>query len=302
MSRLSNDWIRANYGTACRIPRVRVQIGSGCSRAVHADAAPIFHALGVTFDSFGYEVNSCSCYACRFIKGSTTRSSHSWAISSDVNPRLNPWGPWVGGRLVTNLPPELIHYIETELVTVDDGIPVLFWGGRWGRPDPMHFQVIASPAEIAGGIRSPEGVSMSRYFHAGDTGPHVGEMQVRLKATGRDIGAFGPAGDGIDEDSGNADGTGRTMTALADYQRTAGIVEYVKTADGWIEQERGLYAGPRTWASISTGPKGPPGPRGEDGAAGSQGPAGPQGREGPAGPPGPQPTRATFGYDEGSSP
>lgn len=300
MSRLSNTWIEAKYPHRCSPPRVRVQIGQGCSRSVHRDAAVIFHALGLTFDMFGYPVRSCGCYACRRIKGSTKWSSHSWAISDDVNPGQNPWAPWVGGRLVTNLPDELILYVEKELVTVDAGLPVLFWGGRWNRYDPMHFQVIASPAETAGGIRSPEGVSMSRYFFAGDTGPHVGEIQVRLKATGRDIGTWGPLGDGVDEDSGKPDGTGDTMSALADYQRTAGIVEYLKKPEGWVEQASGIYAGPRTWGALGRGVKGETGPRGEDGTQGSQGPTGPQGREGPEGPPGPQPTSATFGYNEGS--
>ena len=121
---------------------------------------------------------------------------------------------------------------------------------------------------------------MSRYFFAGDTGPHVGEVQARLVATGRNIGTWGPAGDGIDEDSGNPDGSGDTMAALADYQRTAGVAEYVKKPEGWIEQPAGIYAGPRTWAALGLGPKGETGSRGADGAAGSQGPAGPQGREG----------------------
>ncbi len=302
MSRLSNSWIEAHYPTRCAPPLERVRIGTGCSRRVHRDAVPIFHALGLAFDMFGYTVDSCGVYNCRKIKGSTKWSSHSWAIPTDVNPRRNPWGPWVGGKLVTDLPDELIRYIEHDLVTVDAGLPVVFWGGRWNRPDPMHFQSIASPAEIAGGINSPEGVSMSRYFFAGDTGPHVGEVQARLVATGRNIGTWGPAGDGIDEDSGNPDGSGDTMAALADYQRTAGVAEYVKKPEGWIEQPAGIYAGPRTWAALGLGPKGETGSRGADGAAGSQGPAGPQGREGPVGPRGPQPTSANFGYDEGSSP
>ena len=295
MSRLSNSWIETHYPTRCNVPRVKVLIGDGGTYGwVHRDAAVIFEALSLVFIAWGYEVRSAGSYNCRRIKGSRTWSSHSWAVSDDINPDTNPWAPWVGGRLVTDLPDDLIAYVESELVTVSGGLPVLFWGGRWNRHDPMHFQTIATPAETAAGINTPSGGIVSQYVRQGSSGPGVGELQAHLIGQGFDLGRWGPLNDGLDESYG-----GDTTAALAQWQNALGIIEYLNVSGSWVGQTPGTYAGPRTWAKLGAqgnkgepGADGAPGPRGERGPGGALGPPGPKGEEGelgltgPAGPKG----------------
>lgn len=65
------------------------------------------------------------CYNYRQVKASSKVSTHAWGISVDINTRSNPLGavPQMDQRIVS--------------VFADHGF---VWGGRWSRPDGMHFQ------------------------------------------------------------------------------------------------------------------------------------------------------------------
>lgn len=89
-------------------------------------------------------------YNCRQIAGSSKWSLHSYAIALDLNPSRNPRGT----PLTTDMPSALYEWAEG-CVTADSGVRVFAWGGRWKNPDPMHYQINASPNELAEGIKYP---------------------------------------------------------------------------------------------------------------------------------------------------
>ncbi len=65
------------------------------------------------------------CYCFRRMRGGSRLSTHSWGIAIDLNPDTNPLGSQ------GDMAPELVELFEEFGFT---------WGGRFSRPDPMHFQ------------------------------------------------------------------------------------------------------------------------------------------------------------------
>ena len=72
------------------------------------------------FDYYG------GCFAFRLMRGRQELSTHSWAIAIDINPHIAPLGGDPAGQ-----PVFIVKAFERR------GFE---WGGRWSRPDPMHFQ------------------------------------------------------------------------------------------------------------------------------------------------------------------
>jgi len=67
-------------------------------------------------------------YCWRSQRGGSKLSVHCWGAAIDLNPSTNQLGT------VGNMAPEVIAAFESA---------GWFWGGRWRRPDPMHFQFCA---------------------------------------------------------------------------------------------------------------------------------------------------------------
>lgn len=65
------------------------------------------------------------CYAARAQRGSSKPSLHLWGAAIDLNPSTNHMGT------AGDMSPELVKVFDDHGWT---------WGGRFGRPDPMHFQ------------------------------------------------------------------------------------------------------------------------------------------------------------------
>lgn len=72
------------------------------------------------FDYYG------GCFAFRLMRGRNKLSTHSWAISIDLNPHLASLGGDPSGQ-----PEFIVTAFERR------GFE---WGGRWRRPDGQHFQ------------------------------------------------------------------------------------------------------------------------------------------------------------------
>jgi len=89
-------------------------------------------------------------YNCRLIAGSSQFSLHSYGVALDLNPSVNPRGL----PFRSDIPASLFDWAE-ECVTADTDARIFQWGGRWSNPDPMHFQINASPNELAEGIKYP---------------------------------------------------------------------------------------------------------------------------------------------------
>ena len=108
-------------------------------------------------------------YACRMITGGTNYSLHAYGIALDINWQSNPYGP----TLITDMPQGMVD--EIKAIRTNDGDVVWRWGGDYsGNKDAMHYEVVASPAELTAGIAG-----------AGGTQPPEGEFVVDAEAAKR---------------------------------------------------------------------------------------------------------------------
>lgn len=232
-TRGSTLWRQSTWGLACQPDIVAMAIYAGgprfqCDRRTRE----AFTRLGAVFLKHGYVVRSAGCYNCRKITGGTTPSSHSWATSLDVNEDTNPYRT---DRLVTDIPEWVIADVYG--IRTVEGVQAFRWGGDWdGRPevpnsnyDAMHFEIVATPAELARGfsLSAPgDATNVLAYpvIRRGAKGPVVIRLQ-QLLALGNTTGSgeFGP----------------RTEQAVLLYQRSRGLA-----VDGIV--------GHGTWTALLT--------------------------------------------------
>lgn len=164
---------------------VTVEVNDGSGRVVAR--FPVRRKLARLLDllldhcarqGYGFQANQCGGFNCRKIAGTNSPSNHSWGKAIDINWNLNPHRR----PLTTNIPRWMIDLLERY---------GWGWGGRWSKPDAMHFEVTASPAEmdrqterafreLGGG-----GGQVSRpTLRIGSDGPAVRELQQLLNAHG----------------------------------------------------------------------------------------------------------------------
>lgn len=236
MSRSTQD-LRGLWGPACTghyVPRTLVP---GVKVEVDARAVEAVSALGTVMLSHNYHVrqSDTGAFNCRKIAGSNNFSLHAYGIAVDVNWSTNPLRT---DKLVTDMSKTMIADIRA--VRTKGGHEVWRWGGDWDanpatphtKYDAMHFEVVASPAELALGIdwntvlqRKPDPAVPSTWpvLHPGDRGPAVAELQRRLGLE-TDDGIYGP----------------RTGLAIQQFQLTRGL-----HVDGIV--------GLATWTAVLTG-------------------------------------------------
>lgn len=82
----------------------------------------------------------CWGYNYRKIEGSNVWSKHAYALAVDLNAPDNPLGV-PPEQVMTKVQIDQCHALEQE----SDG--VLRWGGDFGRPDPMHWEIIGTPEQ-----------------------------------------------------------------------------------------------------------------------------------------------------------
>lgn len=150
----STQELRDLWGPACK------SIGRGILEA--------YIALDLILRKYGYAPRKgvTGAFNCRQITGGAKYSLHAYgpestftfwtgvkvamAIAVDINWDKNPYGP----RLVTDMPRAMVDEI-CALRTLT-GHPVWRWGGYYsGNKDAMHFEIVASPSELAAGMRVP---------------------------------------------------------------------------------------------------------------------------------------------------
>lgn len=78
-------------------------------------------------------------YVNRTVRGEEAKSNHAFGLAIDVNALSNPLGT------AGDMPAEVVEQWE-----IEGGA----WGGRWSRPDPMHFETHLTPEEIRRRYRS----------------------------------------------------------------------------------------------------------------------------------------------------
>lgn len=190
MIRGSDRWRREAWGQPCNMDHiVSVTWPSGARLWVHKDAVAAFTLLGDILHRHNYIARPAvtGAYNCRKITGGRSMSSHAWGIAADVNWDTNPYG----GDLVTDMPASMIDAILA--VRTRKGVPVFRWGGHFrSSKDAMHFEIIATPQELAEGLDGPvENPDVGNpVLKKGDRGMHVSRLQAALNISGPDI--FGP--------------------------------------------------------------------------------------------------------------
>jgi hypothetical protein len=122
-------------------------------------------ALDEVMHKHGYRPRAgvTGAYNCRKITGGSGYSLHAYgpgsrfvfwtkvavttAVAVDVNWDRNPYGP----HLVTDMPRAMVD--EVCAIETVDGVIVWRWGGYYEtNKDAMHFEIVASPAELKRGI------------------------------------------------------------------------------------------------------------------------------------------------------
>lgn len=159
----------------------------------------------------------CWGYAHRRIGDGPDWSNHAAGCAIDINAPEHPDGT-PPERTLSLAQIRNCHAIERRW----NG--VVRWGGDWSDPDPMHWEIVGSRAEVAREVARMRGTpELSR----GAKGAAVGTMQTlanRVPDTGADVNVdrvFGPL----------------TEAKIKRVQRKGGL-----TADG--------VCGPRTWALL----------------------------------------------------
>lgn len=79
-------------------------------------------------------------YSCRKIAGTSRWSMHAYGIALDVRATSYPLGVPVTDHALHRAAAEI------EGLTTPDGWQVWEWGGRWRRPDGMHWEAACPPA------------------------------------------------------------------------------------------------------------------------------------------------------------
>ena len=120
-----------------------------------------FLKLADLFMDEGLDINHLSGYYCRpvvtFINGvrtysRTSWSNHAWGLAVDFNAPQFPYGRHASAAGSDGQKLIAVGVKAENNIRTGNGKRVFKWGERFSRPDPMHFQVCAHPADLATGI------------------------------------------------------------------------------------------------------------------------------------------------------
>lgn len=196
--------LRRLHAPACGGEFVTTAFGEhGARIRVRPYTLPFWEAFEQLCASHGYAIrrDDTGSYNCRAVTAGIGYSLHAYGIAVDVNWSTNPYAR----RLVTDLPAGLVS--DVKAVRTKGGHQVFRWGGDYSTfKDPMHFEVVASPEELASGAAGfgrssqrelPAGAKARDWFGIGDKGEQVRCWQAQLNQASRAglavDGAFGPA-------------------------------------------------------------------------------------------------------------
>lgn len=141
--------LRVLWAPPCKGPFAKVGLhGDG---VVHVAPAIIDAVLGLNdvLIDWDYRTRKADTggFNCRKIAGTDLDSVHSHGIALDINWQSNSYGK----PLRTDMPAGMIRDIET--IQTNNDQQVWEWGGHWGTPDAMHFQICCGPRDLAMGLR-----------------------------------------------------------------------------------------------------------------------------------------------------
>lgn len=151
----STAQIRTAWSPSCQPDLTRFAFWTGTPVSVDRRALEAVQALDASFAAWNYVVRwfneagvpVTGAYVCRNVTGGSGPSTHAYAVAIDVNSDANPYGP----RLVTDMPRDMVEAILA--IRTHGGHEVWGWGGNYRvNKDGMHYECVASPAELATGI------------------------------------------------------------------------------------------------------------------------------------------------------
>lgn len=96
-----------------------------------------YAALETALIATGYEAASAWTFNCRKIAGTDTWSLHAYGLAVDIDPGDNPYTP--GDPFSGKFTQEQVEAVEA--IRTLEGNQPWSWGGRWGTPDRMHWQI-----------------------------------------------------------------------------------------------------------------------------------------------------------------
>lgn len=153
--------LRILWAPACTAPFARLNLyGEGVVTVdvLIVDAVKALNAVLIDWDYRTRRADT-GAYNCRQITGGRSYSLHAYGIAVDLNWSTNPYGH----HLITDMPIGMIEAIEG--IRTAGGVQVWRWGGRYSNnKDAMHFEVVASPAELARGIQSQTTTNTERLI------------------------------------------------------------------------------------------------------------------------------------------
>lgn len=149
--------------------------GSNAGR-VPPETMEAYQALEQVLTATGYEPSSVWTYNCRKIAGTNSWSLHSYGLAVDIDPASNPYSR--GDQFVGKFKPE--HILPIEAIRNTTGGQIWFWGGRWSRPDRMHFQINQHPNNCEVDWATVEGTETVETLKLGDSGWGVNRLQKAL--------------------------------------------------------------------------------------------------------------------------
>lgn len=141
--------LRRAWSPHCEGPWARVSLHGKGEVVVRAAVTDAVLELDRCLAEFGYLTRRADTggFCCRKIRGGTNWSLHAYGIAVDLNWTDNPFST----KFVSDMNAPMVDAIER--IRTNSGAQVWRWGGRFSpKHDPMHFEIIAFPADIASGI------------------------------------------------------------------------------------------------------------------------------------------------------
>lgn len=140
MANSQNGWPIATAAQQDRAPLIRnVTVPNG---VLAGDVAVVFRWLARQYDARVERLIPGWCWGwfVKVIEGSVVKSNHGSGTAVDFNAPDNPMAGGSTERSLTDAQIRECHEIEEE----SGG--VLRWGGDFSRDDPMHWEIVATPA------------------------------------------------------------------------------------------------------------------------------------------------------------
>lgn len=142
---LSQDDKRTSWGPPCEMTAMQTfSFGQGNARLRPECFVPLVLLSRILrkHDRWPRRFDTWS-FACRVIAGTSRWSMHAYGIAVDVRATSYPLGVKVTDPVL------LAAAAEVEALVTPDGWRVWEWGGRWRRPDGMHWEIGCPPASAA---------------------------------------------------------------------------------------------------------------------------------------------------------